>query len=256
MSAPTFVELFAGVGGMSMGLEMAGWRCLAHAEIEPFPRRVLAHRWPDVPLLGDVTALDGAQFRGCTLLSGGSPCQDISVAGKRRGMTEGSGTRSSLFHEQVRIWRESDAPYFLWENVAGAFSSNAGLDFAAVLSTLVGADIDVPRNRWKKAGAASGPLGIAAWRLLDAQYLGVPQRRRRVFVLCARAGGVDPAEVLSLGEGVRGNPAKGGQAREGVAGDARERAANGRVVGIAQNQRGEVRSTEIAMQLTAGGGKP
>ena len=213
----TYAELFAGAGGLSLGLEMAGWRCAAHAEIDPHARAVLRHHWPDVPLHGDVSQLNGATLHGITLLSGGSPCQDLSIAGKRAGMTEGSGTRSSLYFEQVRIWQESEAPYFLWENVLGALSSNAGRDFAAVLSALVGAPLAVPDDGWRGAGVASGPAGVAAWRVLDAQFLGVPQRRRRVFVLCARAGGVDPAEVLALSEGVSGHPAPRREAWEGTA---------------------------------------
>jgi DNA (cytosine-5)-methyltransferase 1 len=216
----TYLELFAGAGGMSLGLETAGWRCVAHAEIEPHARAVLRHHWPDVPLYGDVAELDGTQFRGVTMVTGGSPCQDLSIAGKRAGMTEGSGTRSSLFFEQVRIWNESQAPYILWENVYGAFSSNAGRDFAAVLSALVGGAVPVPADGWVRAGVVAGPTGVAAWRVLDAQYFGVPQRRRRVFVLGVRGGGVDPAEVLSLAESLSGHLAASGEAREGVAADA------------------------------------
>ncbi len=216
----TYLELFAGAGGMSLGLETAGWRCVAHAEIEPHARAVLRHRWPDVPLYGDVAELDGTLFRGVTMVTGGSPCQDLSIAGKRAGMTEGSGTRSSLFFEQVRIWNESQAPYILWENVYGAFSSNAGRDFAAVLSALVGAAVPVPSDGWVRAGVVAGPAGVAAWRTLDAQYFGVPQRRRRVFVLGARAGGVDPAEVFALAESLSGHLAASGEAGEGIAADA------------------------------------
>jgi DNA (cytosine-5)-methyltransferase 1 len=183
---------------------------------------VLRHHWPDVPLFGDVAELDGTQFRGVTMVTGGSPCQDLSIAGKRKGMTEGSGTRSSLFFEQVRIWNESEAPYILWENVYGAFSSNAGRDFAAVLSAIVGGAVPVPSDGWVRAGVVAGPAGVAAWRVLDAQYFGVPQRRRRVFVLGVRGGGVDPAEVLSLAESLSGHLAASGEAREGVAADVRE----------------------------------
>lgn len=228
----TYVELFAGAGGMSLGLEMAGWRCLAHAEWEDHPRAVLRKHWPDLPLLGDVTQVDGRQFKGVTMLTGGSPCQDLSVAGKRAGMVEGSGTRSSLFFEQVRIWNESEAPYILWENVYGAFSSNAGRDFAAVLSALVGAAVPVPADGWRGAGVASGPAGVAAWRTLDAQYFGVPQRRRRVFVLGVRAGGVDPAEVLSLAESLSGHLAASGTPGEGVAADAGAGVAGGSAVAV------------------------
>lgn len=216
----TYAELFAGAGGLSMGLEVAGWEPVAHAEIEPHARAVLREHWPDCRLDGDVSQVNGADYAGVTLLSGGSPCQDLSVAGKRAGMTEGSGTRSSLYFEQVRIRDESGAPYFLWENVLGAFSSNNGRDFAAVLSALVGAAIAVPADGWESAGVAAGPTGVAAWRVLDCQFFGPPQRRRRVFVLGARAGGVDPAEVLAVGEGLLGDPAPGGEAGEEPAGDA------------------------------------
>lgn len=213
----TYVELFAGAGGMSLGLEMAGWRCVAHAEIEPHARAVLRHHWPDVPLYGDVSQLDGRQFKGVTMLTGGSPCQDLSIAGKRAGMAD--GTRSSLFFEQIRIWEEMEAPLILWENVYGAFSSQDGRDFAAVLSAIVGRAVAVPRDGWRRGGVASGPTGIAAWRVLDAQYFGVPQRRRRVFVLGTRDPRFDPAEILSLLDGLSGHLASSGEAREGVAAD-------------------------------------
>lgn len=222
-----FFELFAGASGLSMGLEMGGLHCVGHAEIEPHACAVLRKKYPGIPLVGDVTVIGGAALRGITLLSGGSPCQDISVAGKRGGMTAGSGTRSSLFHEQVRIWKESDAPYILWENVLGAFSSNKGRDFAAVLSSIVGSPIAVPPGGWRSSGVAAGVAGVAAWRVLDAQYFGVPQRRRRVFVLGARAGGVDPAQVLSLGEGLSGDLEAGPETGEGAPGDAEAGARGG-----------------------------
>jgi DNA (cytosine-5)-methyltransferase 1 len=210
--ALTYAELFAGAGGLSMGLESAGFVPFAHAEIEPHARAVLRQHWPDTRLDGDVTCINGADYRGITLLSGGSPCQDLSVAGKRAGL---GGARSGLFYEQCRIWHESEAPYLLWENVAGALSSNGGKDFAAVLSALVGATIPVPADGWQRGGVAAGRTAVAAWRVSDLQHFGPPQRRVRVFVLAARAGGVDPAEVLALGEGVCGHPAPREQAREG-----------------------------------------
>lgn len=213
----TYAELFAGAGGLSRGLEAAGFHCVAHAEIEPHARAVLRYHWPDTRLDGDVTQINGADYAGVTLLSGGSPCQDLSVAGKRAGL---AGGRSGLFHEQCRIWQESGAPYLLWENVAGAFSSNSGKDFATVLSTLVGAPIPVPADGWATGGVAAGRDAVAAWRVLDLQHFGPPQRRVRVFVLAARAGGVDPAEVLALAEGVCGHPSPRQQAREGTAGRA------------------------------------
>lgn len=216
MSAFRYLELFAGAGGLSLGLDRAGWTCAAHAEIHADARAVLAHHWPDVPLAGDVRAVRGDAFGDLLLVSGGSPCQDLSVAGKRAGL---AGARSGLYHEQVRVWEESGAPYFLWENVLGALSSHRGADFAAVLSALVGAPVAVPRDGWGSAGVVAGPRGVAAWRCLDAQWFGVPQRRRRVFVLGARAGGCDPAEVLLEPQGVRrDSPTRGETGQESAAG--------------------------------------
>jgi DNA (cytosine-5)-methyltransferase 1 len=240
----TYVELFAGAGGLSRGLEMAGWECVAHAEWDAHARAVLRRHWPDTPLFGDVSTLTGQMIsdasggRPVTMLTGGSPCQDLSIAGKRAGMTEDSGTRSSLYFEQVRLWHELNAinpcPYLLWENVLGAFSSNHGKDFAAVLSALVGTPVPVPEDGWKGGGGVvSGCAGVAAWRVLDCQYFGhngrdtVPQRRRRVFVLGVRAGGVDPAEVLSLLESLSGDFESGRTARQDTAPDARSGVASG-----------------------------
>ena len=204
MTAPlTYAELFAGAGGLSMGLEAAGFVCAAHAEIDPHARAVLRHHWPDTRLDGDVAEIDGHDYTGVTLISGGSPCQDLSLAGRRAGL---KGERSGLFYEQVRLWRESGAPYLLWENVSGALNSNNGRDFAAVLSALVGAAIAVPSDGWRSGGVAAGRDAVAAWRVLDLQHFGPPQRRTRVFVLAARNGGVDPAEVLALSEGVCRHP--------------------------------------------------
>lgn len=231
-----FAELFAGAGGLSMGLERAGWSCVWHAEIADAPRAILAHRWPDVPLYGDVTTLNGnelaAKHGAIDLLTGGSPCQDLSVAGKRAGFGMGGvitdemrqneeRTRSSLFFEQMRLWDETGADLCLWENVDGARSSNDGKDFGEVLRAFVGAAVAVPSDGWRSAGVAAGPTGVAAWRVLDAQFFGVPQRRRRVFVLGTRTGRIDPAEVLSLAEGMCRDPSARGEAREDVAADAR-----------------------------------
>jgi DNA (cytosine-5)-methyltransferase 1 len=222
---PRFLELFAGAGGMTMGFEASGWECVGHAEIEPHARAILRHKWPEVPLHGDVAQLDGTTLPHFDLLTFGAPCQDLSIAGKRAGMTEGSGTRSSLFFEAIRIWKESSAPLALYENVLGAYSSNNGNDFAAVLSAFVGAAVPVPADGWRGAGVAAGPAGIAAWRTVDLQHFGwdgdtTPQRRRRVFVLGTRTGDYDPAEVLLVTDGLLGNLASSGEAGEGTAEDA------------------------------------
>jgi len=222
---PKFLELFAGAGGMTQGFEAAGWECVGHAEIEPHARGVLRYKWPEVPLHGDVAQLDGTTLPHFDLLTFGAPCQDLSIAGKRAGMTEGSGTRSSLFFEAIRIWKESSAPLALYENVLGAYSSNHGKDFAAVLSAFVGAAVPVPADGWRGAGVAAGPAGIAAWRTVDLQHFGwdgntTPQRRRRVFVLGTRTGDYDPAEVLLVADGLLGNLAASQEAGEGTPEDA------------------------------------
>lgn len=234
----TYVELFSGAGGLSMAFDRTDWQCLAHAEIEPHARAVLRRHWPTVPLLGDVIAWSSgrrlrkrvaAMLRGrVSVLAGGSPCQDLSVAGKRAGI---EGARSSLFFHQVRWWRLVDSPYFVWENVFGALSSNKGRDFATVLSTLVGATVAVPAGGWQRGGVAAGPDAVAAWRVLDLQYFGPPQRRTRVFVLAARAGGVDPAQVLALTEGVCGHPAPRRGEEEAVAGTIMARTRGGGGIG-------------------------
>jgi DNA (cytosine-5)-methyltransferase 1 len=210
-----FLELFAGAGGMSRGLEAGGLHCIGHAEIEPHARAVLRYRYPDVPLYGDVTQVTGEQAGACDLVSFGAPCQDLSVAGKRAGL---AGARSSLFFEGVRLWNETGATYALYENVMGALSSNNGKDFAAVLSAFVGSAVHVPADGWGGGGGVvAGRTAVAAWRVLDLQHFGPPQRRVRVFVLAARAGGVDPAEVLALNEGKCRHPSPRQQSREIVA---------------------------------------
>ncbi len=222
MTDLTFVELFAGVGGMSRGLETAGWRCVGHAEWDAHARAVLRTQWPAVPLWGDVSQLNGhdivQEVGPFTMLTFGAPCQDFSIAGKRSGM---DGERSVLVLDALRIWEESQAPFALYENVVGMLSSNKGEDFAGILSVFVGDAVAVPARGWKGGGGiVRGRRGVAAWRVLDAQYFGVPQRRRRVFVLGTRHAGIDPAQVLSLLDGVSGHPAPRRAPRQGVAPDA------------------------------------
>jgi DNA (cytosine-5)-methyltransferase 1 len=215
-----------------MGLEAAGMVSVAHAEIEPHARAVLRHHWPDTPLHGDVTQVDWTQYAGrVDLVAGGSPCQDLSVAGKRAGL---AGARSGLFYELIRAWDETGATYCLWENVDGARSSNKGADLASVLSAFVGGSVAVPRDGWRRAGVVAGATGVAAWRVLDLQHFGPPQRRRRIFVLAARTGGVDPAEVLALSEGVCGHPSPREQQRQGAARGAAGSAGDGGIIPIGE----------------------
>ena len=220
------LSLFSGAGGLDLGLEQAGMTVVAQCElgytIDPdtgrhvnvFTREILARRWPGLPLHDDVTTLDGEQFRGrVDLVAGGSPCQDLSVAGRRQGL---DGARSGLFWHQCRVADQAAAPWVVWENVGGALSSNDGADFAAVLWGLTGTCPGVPDGGWRTAGVVVGPKRTAVWRLLDARWFGVAQRRRRVFVVAGPRDRCGP-EVLLEPEGLRGNPRPSGEAGSPVA---------------------------------------
>jgi DNA (cytosine-5)-methyltransferase 1 len=194
-----YLSLFSGIEAASVAWEPLGWKAVAFAQHDPehdyrhgpdFPSAVLAHHYPNVPNLGDVTRIDDldiAALGPIDIVVGGSPCQDLSSAGNRAGLT---GARSSLFHEQVRIFRAArrycGARFLLWENVPGAFSSNAGRDFAVVVGAMAGladGDVTVPPKGWGNEGVIAGPQGLVEWAVLDAQHFGVAQRRRRVFAL-------------------------------------------------------------------------
>ena len=215
------LSLFSGVGGFDLGLERAGMTTVAQVEWDKKCQSVLARHWPDVPRWGDVSKVCGADLPDCDLVAFGSPCQDLSVAGKRAGMVEGE-TRSGLFYEAVRIIKELQndgrgPAWAVWENVVGALSSNGGRDFGAVLDAL--ADL--------------GAVDLE-WRVLDAQFFGVPQRRRRVFVVARldpRAEGAD--EVLPFPARVRRNPAKGRETGTGTTAGAGEGADGGLVPDVA-----------------------
>ena len=218
-----FVSLFAGAGGFDLGLEAAGHECIGQCEIEPTARAVLERHWPHVPKHDDVTTIQHDTFPHPELVTFGSPCQDLSVAGKRAGMVDGE-TRSGLFYEAVRYIREIQEATdgllprcALWENVPGAYSSNGGEDFATVLALLVGGDVRTPPTGWPNAGVAFGPLGSAEWRTLDSQYFGVAQRRRRVF-LVYRPGGERAGEVLLEPDGMQRDPPQSRTPGQGITG--------------------------------------
>ena len=203
----TFGSLFAGVGGFDMGFEQAGWDCKFQVEWDKNCQQILNKHWPDVPKWGDVSDVNGAEIPPVDCIIFGSPCQDLSVAGKRAGL---EGERSGLFHEAVRIIKEMrDATngtfprWTVWENVAGALSSNNGRDFGTVI------------NEMAKAGAC-----LQEYALLDAQYFGIPQRRRRVFLIsCFDPATADrcPDPILPVTESVRGDTKKGKQKRQSAA---------------------------------------
>jgi len=198
-------SLFAGVGGFDMGMEQAGYEPVFQVEWDKNCQKILHHHWPTVPKWLDVCDVNGADLPPCDVLIFGSPCQDLSVAGKRAGLQDGD--RSSMFFEAVRIIKEmrdaTNSIYpraTIWENVPGALSSNKGADFGVVLSSL--ADI----------GAITQEYAV-----LDAQYFGVPQRRRRIFLVSifdSAASERCPDPLLPLISGSRGDFAKGRKARK------------------------------------------
>lgn len=212
----TLGSLFDGSGGFPLGGMLAGITPLWASEIEPFAVRVTTKRLPQMKHYGDVSALNGADLPSVDIITFGSPCQDMSIAGKRSGL---DGSRSSLFYEAVRIIKEMRCatngkyPRFcVWENVPGAFSSNNGEDFRAVLESLCRVkdeSISVPRcEKWTNAGEILADGFSIAWRVLDAQYWGVPQRRKRIF-LVADFDSECAGKILFESEGLSGYSAEG-----------------------------------------------
>lgn len=223
----TLGSLFDGIGGFPLAALRLGITPIWASEIEPFPLRVTSLRFPEMAQLGDITRLNGADVPPVDIVTGGSPCQDLSIAGARAGL---AGERSGLFLEQIRLIREMREvdenrkrstefvrPRFMvWENVPGTFSSAGGEDFRIVLEETVriaAPTCAVPRppeGRWHPAGAVMGDGSSLAWRTLDAQYWGVPQRRARIF-LVADFGGTSAPQILFEPAGLPGHPPTGGE---------------------------------------------
>lgn len=230
-------SLFDGSGGFPLAGSLCGIEPVWASEVEPYPIAVTRSRFPKMKHLGDISKINGAEVEPVDIITFGSPCQDLSVAGKRAGLKhEANGdeetTRSGLFMEAVRIIKEmrkatnGKYPSFaLWENVPGAFSSNKGEDFRIVLQELIqiaepGAFMPpVPKNGWPYADHYWGDGWSLCYRTFDAQYWGVPQRRRRIHLVLDLRG-ERAREVSFEREGVRGYFAKGGTAWQETAGDA------------------------------------
>ena len=207
----TLGSLFDGIGGFPYAAQLEGIKPIWASEIVPHAVSITKKHFPDMLHLGDLTQIDGGKIPPVDIITFGSPCQDLSVAGKRAGL---SGERSSLFLEAIRIIEEmrcateNQYPKFaLWENVPGALSSGKprGIDFKAVLEAFTKTEIPMPDSgKWANAGlhevVGSDSVRIA-WRVLDAQYWGVPQRRRRIF-LVASYGEQCPAQILFIEEGL------------------------------------------------------
>ena len=229
----TMGSLFDGIGGFPLAAARYGIKTIWASEIEPFPMAVTMRRFPSMAHKGDITKLSGKLLFPVDIICGGSPCQDLSVAGARAGLF---GARSGLFLEQIRLVKEMRAEderrgraadhirprYLCWENVPGAFSSAGGEDFRIVLQEIIrikDSTCTVPRpdaGRWKSAGAVLGSGFSLAWRCMDAQYWGVPQRRKRIF-LVADFGGQSAFQILFRKEILLGHSAAGTGAREKTA---------------------------------------
>jgi len=211
MTQLTHVDLFAGVGGFSLALERAGAKSVANVEIDKYCRQILGRHFPSAKQFDDIKNVSGDDLRSAGfipergIITGGFPCQDISIAGKGAGL---SGDRSGLFWEIVRLLEELHPKWFILENVPRLLSINGGRDMATVVKALVDCGYGL------------------AWRVLDAQHFGVPQRRRRVFIVGHLGGtGRTSAEILFEREGGSGDSAQGGEAEPqatGGAGDGAE----------------------------------
>ena len=229
-----YVSLFSGIEAASVAAGPLGWEPVCFCEVDEFPSAVLAHRYPDVPNLGDITKVDWKevieQHGPVDVVVGGSPCQSFSVAGKREGLEGASG----LMFEYIRAVSEIMPRYWVWENVPGALSSSGGADFECFLREMAGI-----------RGAGGERYGIG-WRVLDAQFFRVAQRRRRLFAVGVLGDLSGPAEVLFESDGLCWDTPSSREKRQALASDARSGPAGadgrrGGAVAFAQNTRDEVR---------------
>ena len=229
MNKLTLGSLFDGSGGFPLGGLISGIAPVWASEIEPFPIRVTTKRLPFMKHYGDVSRMDGGSIEPVDIITFGSPCQDMSIAGKREGL---DGNRSGLFYEAVRIIKEMRCAtngkyprYIVWENVPGAFSSNKGEDFRCVLESvcrIADETVSVPSvKKWQSAGSIVGDGYSVAWRVLDAQYWGIPQRRKRIYLVADFAGG-SAGKILFESEGMSGYSAESFRSWQGAAADAGE----------------------------------
>ena len=253
----TLGSLFDGSGGFPLGGLLAGVTPVWASEIEPFPIRVTTRRFPNMKHYGDISRMDGGKIEPVDIITFGSPCTDMSIAGKRAGL---DGAQSSLFYQAIRIIKEMRCAtngryprWICWENVVGAFSSNRGLDFKAVLEAVIGiiepgAEVPMPeKDRWPYADIYMGERWSVAYRTFDAQHWGVPQRRRRVYLVGDLAGQC-AGQVLFESEGLSGYSAEGFRAWQRAA---RNPAAGfGAAGGVCLNDQGGGRM-DISEEVTA-----
>ena len=237
----SFGSVCSGIEAASVAWEPLSMRAAWLAEIEPFPSAVLDYHWPKVENLGDMCVLpellrDGSIYAPDVLV-GGTPCQAFSVAGARKGLADARGQLTLKYVEILNAIDEcraaGDEAVAVWENVPGVLSSKDNA-FGCFLGALVGEDRELQPTgkRWSNAGCVSGPQRTVAWRILDAQYFGVAQRRRRVFVVASARDGFDPRKVLFESEGLRRDTAPSREAgEETTAKPARSAGSHGEIVG-------------------------
>ena len=224
MNGLTLGSLFDGIGGFPLAAQRCGILVLWASEIEPNCIAITKRHFPEMQHLGSITEIDGGKIPPVDIISFGSPCQDLSVAGKQSGL---DGERSGLFREAVRIIYEMRRAtngvypvFIIWENVPGAFGSNKGKDFRTVLEEITKGRISMPDSgRWARAGMVRIGGVDVAWRQLDAQYWGIPQRRKRIF-LVADFRGRRAAEILFKCESLLGYSETGAETKAGIAADA------------------------------------
>ncbi len=240
----TLGSLFSGSGSFELSGMLAGIKPVWLSEVAPFPLRVTEKRLPEVKQYGDINKLNGVELPPVDIITFGSPCQDMSIAGKRTGL---DGERSGLFHQAIRIIKEmrcatngKSSRYIVWENVMGCLSSNKGEDFRTVLEEICkvkGGQIDVPQpEKWYNAGEILGDDFSVAWRVFDAQYWGVPQRRKRIY-LVADFNSTSAGKILFESESVSGYSAQSFCAWKDAA-ESAGRGSDGAVTTIVLNDQG------------------
>jgi DNA (cytosine-5)-methyltransferase 1 len=264
----TYGSVCSGIEAASVAWHPLGWRAAWLAEIEPFPCAVLKHHYPDVPNLGDMTKIARAVLVGEVsapdVLVGGTPCQAFSVAGLREGLDD---ARGQLTLSYVRLFDAIDyvrgrggkrPAVAVWENVPGVLSDKTNA-FGCLLAGLAGEDVALqpPGGKWANAGCVFGPTRTVAWRILDAQYAGVAQRRRRVFVVASARKDFNPVNVLFEFDGVRRDSAPSRQQGQNTAGTLASRTGAGGFPGTDEACSGylqPVASTgDVSHCLNAGG---
>jgi len=209
----TYGSVCSGAGLMDLGFEQAGLDLAFLLEVDPHCRAVLDRSFPGVPIYGDLRHADDFALPDVRLLAGGTPCQDFSVAGSGRGL---DGERSGLFVDYIRLADRCGISWLCWENVLGCLYHDGGWTWSLLLEGFTGFRPRVPRAGWRKAGVCVGHLRWCVWRVLDARFFGVPQRRRRVFVVAGPRSAPAP-EVLLEPEGMLGDSAPSTQEEEEAA---------------------------------------